>query len=191
MRRDARNHEVSALTKEKEKLERTREKLLKAHYADAIPLDLLRTEQDRITTALTHVSERLKQHEVGDEQIENHLANALNLLQIASLGYAAAPEHIKRQLNQALLHQVFVYRDDDEPSGIRVELEMREPFSHLVNAAGHGNMAKPAPESGLSPDAAPVEPDCSFGAVSSHDVLVPPTGIEPATFGTGNQRSIP
>ena len=68
---------------------------------------------------------------------------------------------------------------------------MREPFANLVNAAHHVDTAKPAPKSGLSTDAAPVELDRSFGAVSSHDVLVPPTGIEPATFGTGNQRSIP
>jgi site-specific DNA recombinase len=36
-----------------------REKLLEAHYADAIPLELLKNEQDRLTTGIAGAKGRL------------------------------------------------------------------------------------------------------------------------------------
>jgi site-specific DNA recombinase len=40
-------------------IEADRKKLLDAHYADAIPLDLLRSEQERLTRELDTVERRL------------------------------------------------------------------------------------------------------------------------------------
>ena len=39
---------------ERQKLEREQERLLQAHYSDAIPLELMKREQDRISSALRH-----------------------------------------------------------------------------------------------------------------------------------------
>lgn len=124
--RRVREEETAVLIREKEKLERTRAKLLEAHYADAIPLDLLRTEQDRISSALDQIANKLHRDEISDTDAEYLLANALSLLQIAGLGYLAAPEHVRRQLNQAFFKKVLVFRDEDARDGVRVEVEMNE-----------------------------------------------------------------
>ncbi|MCT2024928.1 hypothetical protein [Dermabacter hominis] len=47
------------LTAQRDKLEAERLKLVQAHYADAIPLDLLKSEQDRIRASLDQISTRL------------------------------------------------------------------------------------------------------------------------------------
>lgn len=47
--------ELDGLRREKDKLERKRKKLLEAHYNDAIPLDLLKSEQQQITKQLAAI----------------------------------------------------------------------------------------------------------------------------------------
>jgi site-specific DNA recombinase len=51
--------ERTRLLKRQQRLLAERDKLLQAHYAEAIPLDLLKTEQDRIRNSLGQVSDRL------------------------------------------------------------------------------------------------------------------------------------
>lgn len=51
--------ERSLLEAQKGKLDAERLKLVQAHYADAIPLDLLKTEQDRIRASLDAITHRL------------------------------------------------------------------------------------------------------------------------------------
>ena len=52
--------EQELLTKKKEKLEREQLKLLQAHYADAIPLDLLKEEQARIGKAIRNITNTIE-----------------------------------------------------------------------------------------------------------------------------------
>ena len=47
------------LEKQQTRLLAERDKLLQAHYADAIPLDLLKREQDRIAKQLALIEERI------------------------------------------------------------------------------------------------------------------------------------
>ena len=54
--------EVEGLTREKHDLLNQRDKLLQAHYAGAVPLDQLKDEQDRISTALTQISTGSTRH---------------------------------------------------------------------------------------------------------------------------------
>ena len=51
--------ERKLLTAQRDKLEAERLKLVQAHYADAIPLDLLKSEQDRIRASLDQITTRL------------------------------------------------------------------------------------------------------------------------------------
>ncbi len=51
--------ERKPLTAQRDKLEAERLKLVQAHYADAIPLDLLDIEQDRIRASLDQLTELL------------------------------------------------------------------------------------------------------------------------------------
>jgi len=51
--------ERKALDKNRKRLLAERAKLLQAHYADAVPLDLLKTEQTRIGAQLSYIEQRL------------------------------------------------------------------------------------------------------------------------------------
>ena len=51
--------ERNVLATQKATLETGQVKLLQGHYADAIPLDLLKTEQDRIRASLRQITNRL------------------------------------------------------------------------------------------------------------------------------------
>lgn len=68
---------------------------------------------------------------------------------------------------------MFVFPDDDEPGGVRVAVELPEKFSTPVSTA----TAAYTPRHSHRTD--------TLARILA-DVVVPPTGIEPATFGTGN-----
>lgn len=73
--------EQAALRREKEKLEHKSRKLLEAHYNDAIPLALMKSEQSQITTALAGIEHKLKVHDTQHEAIAVNLKQALNLIE--------------------------------------------------------------------------------------------------------------
>ena len=65
------------LIRQQRKLLDERAKLLEAHYAGAIPLDLLKTEQDRIASALDRIEDRVSASKIKFETIEARLKAAL------------------------------------------------------------------------------------------------------------------
>lgn len=104
-----------------------RKKLLRAHYAGAIPLDLLKTEQERIAQEIAATDSCL-----GD--VESRLAQALtNLDQVLALigycheAYLRASSSVRRQFNQAIFTALYV-GDDQTVSG-----ELAEPFQALFH----------------------------------------------------------
>ena len=100
--------EQADLKREQEKLERERQKLLEAHYAGAIPLDLLGREQERISRALQKIAAQLEATSTQYEGIERNLQLALDLTVDCGAAYRDAPEHIKRMFNQAFFSKVLV-----------------------------------------------------------------------------------
>jgi len=58
-----------------------REKLLQAHYADAIPLELLKREQERIGRELAQAQRLIEASEVEFSVVEARLEGALGLIQ--------------------------------------------------------------------------------------------------------------
>jgi site-specific DNA recombinase len=97
------------------RLDAEREKLLQAHYAEAIPLDLLKREQERIGRQMAACQAALAQlnTELGD--VERGLGEALLLVSDCHRLYQLAPAHVRRQLNQAVFERIVV--EDDEVSG--------------------------------------------------------------------------
>jgi site-specific DNA recombinase len=67
LRKDA-EHERTTRHRRLGQLEGERKKLLDAHYADAIPLDLLKSEQDRLTAEIANAEGHLAEVE-GDFQM--------------------------------------------------------------------------------------------------------------------------
>ena len=117
-----------------EKLERQREKLLEAHYANAIPLDLLSREQDRISSALAKIAAKVEGIDDRFDTVERNLDRALELATDCAAAYREAPESVRRMFNQVFFERVLVFPDDNAPEGVRVDSELREPFDVLLGA---------------------------------------------------------
>ena len=91
-----------------------RHKLLEAHYAGAIPLDLLKKEQDQLTSGILAIQRELDGYTADAALVEQHLTQALDLLEDCSRLYAAAPAHLKKQLNQVFFERILVNPAVDE-----------------------------------------------------------------------------
>ena len=104
-----------------------RKKLLDAHYADAVPLDLLKAEQDRIAHEVTAAEQRLAAVDVAFETVERNLACALSFASDWHHAYEAAGPTVRRQLNQAIFKRIFI--DDDH----NIISELTEPFQTLLS----------------------------------------------------------
>jgi len=147
------------------KLTEEREKLLHAYYAGALPVDLLRAEQDRLTTEATQAERHIEAAEASFADIEDTLGKALDLLANCQRAYLAAPGHLRRQWNQALFERLVVY---DDKIG---EAEVAEPFATL---------ADPQLPKSLGGKAV-TRTAVSSGGGSNERVLVEAAGIEPAS----------
>ena len=69
--------EIEGLQGRKNELEHNRNKLMEAHYMDAIPLDFMKTEQQKITKELAAVEHEIKQHKLTVDEISENLYKAL------------------------------------------------------------------------------------------------------------------
>jgi site-specific DNA recombinase len=108
------------------KLTDERTKLLHAYYQDAIPLDLLHQEQDRITTGTAAAEGQLALAERSTSDVQSTLDKALDLLTNCQHAYSNAPGHLRRQWNQALFLRLHVHNDTIEHADIA------EPFATLT-----------------------------------------------------------
>jgi site-specific DNA recombinase len=107
---------------QQDKLNREREKLMQAHYADAISLDLLKSEQRRIDLSLLAIKCKFVAAKEHFGTIEDNLKLALDLAEDCGRAYREAPDHIKRLFNQAFFKRILV--DDD----CEVQGEFVPPF---------------------------------------------------------------
>lgn len=118
--------EKKLLAGQKAKLEAEQVKLLQAHYADAIPLDLLKTEQDRIRASLQAITGRLDTLETTYGKAKVGLDAILGLLTDIGEVYAKAEPSERRMLNRALFDRIVI---DDED---QVTLEPAEAIQTIL-----------------------------------------------------------
>jgi hypothetical protein len=109
----------AALEAQRDSLVAERSKLLTAHYADAIPLELLKIEQNRIAGSLAILDEQLTGAQSNFAKIMENISEVLALLQHVDVAYSKADPHIRRLLNQALAEKVYI----DEDSTAEIELD--------------------------------------------------------------------
>ena len=109
------------------KLDRERQKLLAAHYADAIPLDLLKTEQNRISTEVSTAERRLATAAADFQTAKTNLERALTRIGDCEAAYHEASPAMRRQFNLAFFTRLLVDHDDGSISG-----ELAEPFATLL-----------------------------------------------------------
>ena len=119
-------NELRDLARERDKLERQRDKLMQAHYEGAIPVELLKREQDRIASGLLEITCKLEASNLHFDTVEANLKSALDLTENCGLAYKTAPDHIRRQFNQAFFKRILVGPDTS------VEAELAPPFDTLL-----------------------------------------------------------
>ncbi len=163
-----------------------RQKLLNAHYAGAIPLDLLKSEQERITGQLTRTTDQLASLDANFEEARAVLADTLDLTRDCHTAYLKADNSTRRLFNQAFFAKIYI-DEDDETREQTVRVDYNEPFdtllSRLIPASVHRTLEikktalRDIPTGGSS--------DTLSGAAEvqgSHtDTLVEVSGLEPPT----------
>jgi site-specific DNA recombinase len=122
--------ERDRLIRTQRKLLNERAKLLEAHYAGAIPLDLLKSEQDRIAGQLARIEEHLSSAEIKYTIAEATLKKALEFVDDPHKAYVEAGPGTRRLMNQALFQRLLINADED------VIGTFNGPFDLLMEAAG-------------------------------------------------------
>lgn len=111
------------------KLRGEREKLLHAHYADAVPLDLLKQEMARITRETESAEQAIIAASKTLVELHDALDRALVVAAHCEREYVTAPPRVRRYINQGLFRKLFIDRD-----GMVKACEMTEPFGSLLGS---------------------------------------------------------
>lgn len=172
------------LEKQRTRLLAEREKLLQAHYAGAVPLDLLKQEQARIGSSLSRIDEYATASENEQALVEINLKRALELASDCQAAYESAPDHIRKLFNQAFFKKLYI--DDDT----HIRSELAAPFDVLLGDGLRGAAPEAASETGgfdwagleESWNASDPEDERFFEVAGlKEQFLVGAAGIEPAT----------
>ncbi len=154
-------------------LERERDKLLQAFYADAIPVEQLKREQDRIARDAAAADRQLEIAEQGVADVEHVLNQALELAERCSVTYAGADPATRRQWNQAFFERLNVSVED-------IDDERAPPFKDLTD---------PQLYKRLGQSEAPPAKRPSRGDGSKERHLVGAAGFEPTTSSSRTMRA--
>ena len=191
--------ERRGLELEKDKLSRQQRKLLEAHYADAIPIELFKEEQRKIADAISAINKRIQIQGEHSTALETKLSETLELLENCGTLYASAPENIKRTFNQALFKKIHVHNNDD---GISVAPEFTSTYALILGgqSVSAGMPSEKPLKTGFARFVDAIYNLKSFLKNKNHDpnffghgfskgILVEATGFEPATPASRTQYS--
>jgi site-specific DNA recombinase len=178
--------ERKGLAQQRVELTAQRKKLLDAHYAGAVPLDLLKTEQERIAAQLGRVEQQLITADANFEEARKLLADTLDLTRDCHAAYLEADDNTRRLFNQAFFSKIYI-DEDDQTRERTVRMEYNQPFddllSRLVPAKVHQGLQAEKQSSRL--DARTGGSQCSSGPLEGQgcppSTLVELAGIEPAS----------
>ena len=127
-----RNAELADLTANRARLQAESEKLIAAHFADAIDLPTLKRHQDRIRTGLADIDRRLIEHDDHYTGSKGFLDSSLRLLTDAHRMYAAANDQQRRLANQAFYTRLTITEDE------QITPTVAEPFASILADIGDG-----------------------------------------------------
>ncbi len=108
------------------KLDAERTKLLQAHLADAVPLEVLAREQARLTAEITHANGVIQAAEMKAEDEERVIGQAIDLMADWEETYRRADPDIRRRLNQVFFTKLLV-----DENGEVTELQWSEAYEGL------------------------------------------------------------
>ena len=177
-----------------QRLDAERHKLLQLHYADAMPVDLFKEEQQRIARELENARRQLQAVSLEFDTIEDNLNRALELARDCHAAYKAATPKVRRLFNQAFFEKIYI--DDDG----QVTHDLAEPFRTLLDPRLPSELSeekgrrtssrKPRSDRWWLPEDDKRTPRSDVLG-SNVSVLVPPEGFEPSTSRSGGARSNP
>jgi site-specific DNA recombinase len=168
-----------------ERLERERQKLLDGFYAGAIPTDLMRREQTRISGALDNAKRRMEALQLEFETVERNLSEALRLAANWHGVYLRCAPRERRQMNQAIFERLYVTIDGT------LAHTFAEPFASLLSsdASVIEDVTTPRTDwvAALEAAATPVENEDPLNHEGVQGLrmnrLVGRLGLEPSTLG--------
>jgi hypothetical protein len=131
------------LTKRLAALADERQKLLRAYYANAIPLELMKADQERITRAESSASAELEAAEADLAGWQEVLRLAIKLAGRCHAAYLTARPKVRRRFNEAVLNAVCVRNGKAKP-------EFTEVFEALFSSRS-SNKALQVPRPGFEP----------------------------------------
>ena len=143
--------DIRSLTVRRTNVEDQRRQLLQAHYADAIPLDLLKDEQDRLSRELRGIERTLAGYQADATLVRQHLSQALDLLEDASRLYTAAPDHLKKQLNQVFFDHILVNPPIDDDGHVVLPGDSSGSEGETDHGPGHDSGASSGADGGTEP----------------------------------------
>ncbi len=109
--REGQERDRARALKRRVQLNEQRKKLLNAHYMDAIPLELMKEEQERITKEMADTERDLAAAEIGLDKVASTLRRSMQFLTNCYQTYVMAPPQLRRQLNQAVFECFLVNHD--------------------------------------------------------------------------------
>lgn len=166
----------------KQQAQDERQKLLAAHYAGAIPQDLLATEMQRLTRMLAAAEAEIAAASSTVANVEQTLTEALAVAGSCEQAYLLAPDSIKRQINQGLFVKLFIGED-----GSVERTELTEPFAALVTSGMPGPAAPDHLRDGEAPSQNGIETVNGGQETGRADVTAEPVhGTTTVTEGTKN-----
>ena len=127
-------------TKRVKQLENERRRLVRAHLNGAIPVDLLKEEQDRIASDLGEAQRQLAATNVDWDILEANVTMAVGLLADCGQAYRRGGPQVRRRYNQAFFEALYV----DEGS-IRYT-RLAQPFSAVLPAELRGPIEEENPD---------------------------------------------
>ncbi len=114
--------------KRKKHAQDERQKLLQAHYAGAVPQDLLAQEMNRLTRELAEADTEIAAAKTATRDVDATLAVALQAASRCQVAYLTATNPIRRQINQGFFKKLFIGEDGTVESA-----ELTEPFAALLD----------------------------------------------------------
>ena len=167
--------ERKLLTAQHDKLEAERLKLVQAHYADAIPLDLLKSEQDRIRASLDQITTRLDNLTDTYADARTGLDQLTGILIDLDDLYNKCEPAERRILNRALFTRITI--DDEENATYTPDETTASVLAHTsIDAPAHVTAEAKLPRH-------------QAGQVSILKSFVDLGGFEPPTFSLRTRRA--
>lgn len=122
--------ELAAIARQKNQLEHRRKKLLEAHYCDAIPLELLKSEQKQIAKELAAIDREISLHNISYQTAEYAIRSAVELAEDCGTAYRLGSDTYKRLMNQAIFSRFLVSNDSEGVCNVTAEFQL--PFNVIL-----------------------------------------------------------